>query len=338
MLKKASSKLLAALFAIIALCIFSISASALNVGTVNCGVLNLRADNSTEAEVLDRLYEGTKVVIISTEGDWHKVNHNSNTGYLHGDYITVTNIPENASNDNANAGGNAGTNANTNANAGGSKGIIVGSVVNLRAEPSTSSEVLAQLNKYTQVDIKGAQSEWYSVSVNGQSGYIYSDYLELSNGSNVAAASGANVVSNVAVSNGGAVSTTIKKSSRGSEIVAIAKRYLGTPYVYGGTTPSGFDCSGFTSYVYKKYGYPINRTASAQMSNGSKVSKANLQPGDLVFFKSPSRPSAAAGHVGIYVGNGNFIHSPNSNSYVKISPLSSSYYAKNYCGARRVVS
>ncbi|MCI2265939.1 C40 family peptidase [Sediminivirga luteola] len=100
-----------------------------------------------------------------------------------------------------------------------------------------------------------------------------------------------------------------------SELISIAKQYLGVPYVWGGTSPSGFDCSGFTSYVYQQVGVNLPRTSSAQLNAGSRVSAAEAKPGDLV-----GRP----GHVGIYLGDGKKIHSPHTGSVVKIDDLSRS--------------
>ena len=122
-------------------------------------------------------------------------------------------------------------------------------------------------------------------------------------------------------------------SSDGSSIVSVAKNYLGVPYVWGGTSPSGFDCSGFTQYVFRQCGYSINRTADAQYSNGSYVSYDNLSAGDLVFFCNTYSASGIT-HVGIYIGGGQFIHSASGG--VKISSLSESYYSSRYYGARRI--
>lgn len=119
-----------------------------------------------------------------------------------------------------------------------------------------------------------------------------------------------------------------------SRVISTAAQYLGTPYRYGGSSPGGFDCSGFTSYIFKQYGISLNRTAAGQYGQGSAVAKANLIPGDLVFFNT----SGGVSHVGIYTGNGKFIHSSSpSSGGVIYSSLSESYYASRYVGARRVI-
>jgi peptidoglycan hydrolase CwlO-like protein len=117
-------------------------------------------------------------------------------------------------------------------------------------------------------------------------------------------------------------------SLSGSAAVAYASNFLGTPYQWGANGPNTFDCSGFTSYVYSHFGKGLPRTAASQQSVGVSVDRANLQPGDLVFFGSPAH------HVGIYVGNGCYIHAPKTGDVVKISPLNRS----DYSGARRIIN
>jgi cell wall-associated NlpC family hydrolase len=115
----------------------------------------------------------------------------------------------------------------------------------------------------------------------------------------------------------------------GDKVVKYAKRMIGIPYSYGGSTPRGFDCSGFTSYVYRHFGVAVSRTSYSQFRDGTRVARKALKPGDLVFFHG-------LGHVGLYVGNGRFIHSPRTGTRVRIDTLSG-WYASRYDGARRLV-
>jgi cell wall-associated NlpC family hydrolase len=111
-------------------------------------------------------------------------------------------------------------------------------------------------------------------------------------------------------------------------VVGIAMRYLGVPYVWGGSTPRGFDCSGFVSYVFAQIGVSVPHSSYSQFGMGTSISISALQPGDLVFF-------TGASHVGIYIGGGQFIHAPHTGDVVKISSLSG-YYSSNFAGARRI--
>ena len=126
------------------------------------------------------------------------------------------------------------------------------------------------------------------------------------------------------------VSHATAVARRQSKIVRFARRYLGVRYAYGGTSPaSGFDCSGFTRFVYGHFGITLPHYSGGQFSAGRRISRAGLRPGDLVFFDGLV-------HVGLYVGNGLFIHAPHSGTRVSIDPLSG-WYAGRYDGARRLV-
>ncbi|HEY8774163.1 MAG TPA: NlpC/P60 family protein [Gaiellaceae bacterium] len=122
---------------------------------------------------------------------------------------------------------------------------------------------------------------------------------------------------------------SVAPPSRFGGAVGIAMQYLGVPYVWGGASPSGFDCSGFVMFVYAQMGISLPHLAAAQFNYGTPVSSDQLEPGDLVFFDG-------LGHVGIYIGGGQFIHSPHTGDVVKISSLGDSWYSATFVGARRL--
>lgn len=123
------------------------------------------------------------------------------------------------------------------------------------------------------------------------------------------------------------------KAATGEDIVATARKYIGVPYRYGGASPKGFDCSGYVMFVYDQHGKKLPRTADKQFEFGKKVKPHDLKPGDLVFFTTTEK---GASHVGIYVGNGRFIHA-SSKRGVTISGLADYYYKPRYLGARRIL-
>ena len=130
-----------------------------------------------------------------------------------------------------------------------------------------------------------------------------------------------------ALGNNSAAILKVKVYTPGTKILETAYTKLGSPYVWGATGPNSFDCSGFTSWVYRQHGISLSRTAQSQSQGGTAVERSDLQPGDLVFFGSSS---GRITHVGIYVGDGKMVHSPQTGDVVKISPLQ-----KNYVCARR---
>jgi cell wall-associated NlpC family hydrolase len=122
-------------------------------------------------------------------------------------------------------------------------------------------------------------------------------------------------------------------SKKAQEIINYAKQFMGVKYVFGGASPNGFDCSGFTMYVFNKFGINLPHSASSQAGLGTAVSKSNLIPGDLVFFQTYK---SGISHVGIYIGNNNFLEASSSRG-IAITSLSSSYYSTRYIGATRIL-
>lgn len=210
----------------------------------------------------------------------------------------------------------------------------------VRKGPSTSEEVVDTLVLNSQVIVTAEDGDWYKVKVDGKEGYIAKRLL--SNSKTESTSRSADEREETQVEENEKTSeqvaeTTAVASSKGQEIVNYAKQYLGCKYVYGGSGPSTFDCSGFTMYVYKNFGISLSHSAIAQSKNGTYVAKEDLQPGDLVFFKDYETMNGI-GHCGIYVGDGNFIHASSGTGYcVKISTLLSGSYNTRYETARRLV-
>ena len=273
-------------------------------GTVKCSSsVNLRSEANTSSSILAELKNGTAVTVVSTANGWCKVTCSGKTGYIKQDYVSTTGSASN----------------NTSASTGSAAVVKCSSTVNFRSAASTSSTILGELKNGTAVTVLSTSNGWSKVSYAGKTGYISADYL-------VTASSGTAISpSNTAAS----VSISAKRQS----VLNYAAQFLGVPYVYGGSTPSGFDCSGFTSYVFKNTVGSIPRVAQAQYDATTRVSRDDLLPGDLVFFGSST---SSISHVGIYVGSNQFIHAPSTGDVVKYSSLTGSY-ATRYQGAGRVI-
>lgn len=214
--------------------------------------------------------------------------------------------------------------------------------VNVRSAASQEASVVTQLSINTQVTVISEQNGWAEVTYNGGNGYIASNLLsetisQTSRGSSTPRTGITDTIDkqtdNSSTNNNQELndsSSNVSTSSKGTDVLAYAMQFVGYPYVYGGSSTSGFDCSGFTQYVYKHFGVTLNRTAAAQSSNGTAVSRSNLQPGDLVMFGSPIN------HVGIYAGGGRIVHAANPSRGVTTDTINSGYYNTNYVCARRI--
>ena len=210
---------------------------------------------------------------------------------------------------------------------------------NLREKASKDSSTVKSISKNTAVTVVGTEGTWSKVEVDGKTGYILSELLssdkvkETTNtDANTTKDKNTTSTKNNVTNRGEEVDRS--QSANSGNVVSYASSFLGTRYILGGASPSGFDCSGFTMYVYGKYGVSLAHSARAQASVGTAVDRANLQAGDLVLFKGATGNSI--GHVGIYIGGNNFIHASNPSDGVKITSMSTSYYQTRYVTSRRV--
>lgn len=302
---------------------FPLSASAAGnilygIGFVNASSLRLRSSAATTASTLDTAVRGECVTVIAKEGSWYKVNYNLQEGYMYADYLSVS------TQENAELG----------------CGKIAGSGVNLRTGPSTFYPVAAVSGCGDQCDIIGLNNGWYKVLYQGKICYIRSDFVELTeipyenpdSPNSPRYFRGGKSIGTPLPTALSSSASAVPESITGSQILAEAQKYLGSPYRSGGASPSGFDCSGFVYYVLKQLGLSPYRTPADQYKMGTSVAKSALKAGDLVFFGSGSSIT----HVGIYAGNGQFIHAPNSRSTVSYSDLTSGYWAEHYYSACRI--
>ena len=287
------------------------------VATVSATSLRLRSGPSTSYGTIASASCGDYVMIIGKVGDWYQVSYNLMTGYMHSRYLKIYTAK------NVELG----------------YGIVTGTQVNLRSGPGTSYRTVSKANAGDKAYVIGFNQQWFKVICKEQICYIRSDYLELTEipyenkgstnkpiffvgGQSTGIAPSADALT-------GTNNTAIR-----DKIVAEAKQHLGVPYQWGGSTTSGFDCSGYVQYVLGRCGITVPRTTELQAQAGSSIHKSDLLPGDLVFLQNTYR--AGISHVGIYIGNNQMIHASSSKG-VTISNLSSSYYLEHYHSARRII-
>lgn len=226
-------------------------------------------------------------------------------------------------------------------------GYITSDKVNLRKEASTESEIHEELELASKVKVLEENENWLKVRKGETEGYIRDLYVSeeapvveleaVVSNSNSSQESNRNQTSssNKTQQSNQKPAQHSSNSSKASAVLNLAYSKLGSPYEWGAGGPNRFDCSGFTSYVFRNAaGISIPRTSASQYGVGTSVSKSNLMPGDLVFFSSSG---GRITHVGIYVGGGNMIHSPQTGDVVKVSSINSGYYTRTYVGAKRVL-
>lgn len=333
----------------------------------------IRIVPTISSSVIYTASKDTEIKIIEQTNNWTYISIENSLGWVRTDKI----IEENgitSSKKSTNESNDTSTTTSKKEETTTKVAYIKYDTVNLREKASTSSKSLVKLKLNDEVTvIEEVSSVWSKVEVDGKTGYISTDLLadkkqeakktETSKDTNTTSRDGetdsredkANIVikkdeetdtkkeetttttKNIEDTATKKEETTSRKVT-GADIVAYAKKYLGYKYVYGGTSPSaGFDCSGFTYYVYKHFGYTLSRSSVSQATNGTEVAKSDLQPGDLVFYKNTSL--TRIGHVGIYIGDNKMIHASEPGVGVIITDIDSKShkYPQRYVTSRRII-
>ena len=287
-----NKKLIKVIMAVIAVLMLPIEAFA-SAGTVTADVLNVRTQPNANSEKLGVLYQNAGLNILENMGNgWLKIQYGQTEAYVSAEYVYISEAAPEVN------------------------GTVTASLLNIRQQPSLNGVVVAQAPMGAVLTILDTtDSYWFKVKYGTVEGYAASTYIDTS----------ARHIYN-STSRNGYVDRTSNEA-----LIEFAKQYLGLPYVYGGSTAKGFDCSGFTQFVFRNFGVTLPRTTYEQVRVGTYVSRDQLQMGDLVFFA----PGGNINHVGIYISDGNFIHSTHTGDVLKISTINSGYYNTNfYCGRR----
>jgi cell wall-associated NlpC family hydrolase len=289
-------------------------------GVVKVDNVNLRTEASPDSSIIGFINAGETVEVTSLVGDYYQVTVNGQEHlYIHTEFLDVEGSQTTAPIEGANLENSSGA-EDVYASSGQYAIVKSDNGLNLRSGPSLDSGVIMALSDGAAVDVVDSWPVWTKVSYNGTVGFMKTEFVELHTGKKPAQPA---------------------YNSMADQVISYGRQFLGTPYRWGGTSLSkGVDCSGFVYSVYNHFGVYLNRSsASMAAGNGVRVSKSNLQKGDLLFFDTSGGNNGRVSHVGIYMGNGQFIHSSSSrNSWgVTISSLSESYYVRTYVTAKRVI-
>lgn len=270
--------------------------------TVTADSLRLRSEANTNSSTITQAPKGSDVTVEEDAGNgWYKVTYSGKTGYMSSEWLTVSLA------DGTVLPAAQGTEPEQ------KRGLVTASVLNVRSGPATTYDKVSTLKGGMVVDIVSDPGNgWYQV----ESGYVSAEYVTL-------------------------VDANYEGSSAlGASAAAMAKQLLGKRYVSGGAGPNGFDCSGLMYYIYRQLGHPIARGSSSQYYNsGYFVSTSAMQPGDLIFFFDRRFDSSGGTlpttHVGMYVGDGQFIHASTTSYRVQYDSIYG-YYAPYIVGAKRI--
>ena len=337
-------------------------ADTLSQVTVTASILNLRESPNTTSKIVGKLKKGSQLKVLQSSGEWYKVSIDRLTGWVSVKYVTNANTSNetksttdkntdknidknsdaindmNKSDNTYTAENNITSNTITEA-AAVKYGEITGNNVNVRKGPGLTYSVIKQLNKGELLEILESTEKWYKVKLSdNEIGWVSSTYISECNETNEQTKESKNE-NEITDSETPASQTSEEGIVVISELIDFAQSLVGVKYTYGGTSPeNGFDCSGFTQYVFGSFGIKLERVAADQAKQGVEVKQEELLPGDLVFSDTDGGNNNI-NHVGIYIGDGNFISatSGSNSAKVTVTSLESSYWKSTYMTARRIV-
>lgn len=299
-----------------------------NTNTNDNGEIKLKANTNVYilpaliSSSIKTVENATSINIIETINNWSCIEVDSIKGWVLNKYIENFDKISNTETPDTNSETNT-TETKT--------GYVNVTSANIRAEASTDSEVVDMAVLNEEVQIIEDLGEWYKIKNGDSVAYIFANLVS-DEKTEVTSRSSINRTANPVSSE---KSVALISSASGNSVAEFAKQYIGYGYVYGGSGPTSFDCSGFTMYVYQQFGISLPHNAVTQSNYGQYVSKENLVPGDLVIFNNYSNTSI--GHAGIYIGNGRIVHAENSNTGVTTDTIMSGYYDTRFVEGRRLI-
>ena len=278
-----------------------------STAVVTDGPLNLRSGPGTGYDKVSLLLKGDKVTVLEILDGWYRVSAKGTEGYVSAKFI--------APDTSGSSGTQNQTQTQPQTQVKTQNALVLTGPLNVRSGPGTSYTRIGSLKVGTTVTVIGKSGQWYQIKYANLTGYVHSDYVTLME--------------------------ELSSSPVGQAAAALAISLIGSRYVYGAEGPTTFDCSGLAYYIYKQLGYTIARGSSSQYKNSGRfVPLAEMEPGDLIYFFDPkydgSGGTLPTTHMGIYVGDGRFVHASTTTYRVQYDNVYNSYYTRYIVGVKRI--